>query len=138
MATITGLLGQTIEVSLMSEMPMADGDDWVGAQGGTMACPATYCTDCCPSVVPVTVVENRFDFGADELVFYEWSGSGNGGLTYATGGKTFLEVFSASVGGINQPDDVYSIITTPGSIVFTGGAPAATDLIVVRGLIAAP
>ena len=137
MATITGLLGQTIEVSLMSEMTMADGDDWVGAQGGTMACPATCCTDCCPSVVPVTVVEQTFDFGT-ATVLYEWSGYGDGTLSYPTGGSTFLHIFTLSVGGINQSDDVYSITATPGSIVFTGDAPAVTDLIVARGLIAAP
>lgn len=137
MATITGLLGQTIEVSLMSEMTKADGDDWVGAQGGTMACPATCCTDCCPSVVPVTVVEQTFDFGTT-TVLYEWSGYGNGTPSYPTGGSTFLQIFTLSVGGINQSDDVYSITATPGSIVFTGDAPATTDLIVARGLIAAP
>ena len=133
MATITGLLGQTIEVSLMSEMAMADGDDWVGAQGGTMACPTTCCTDCCPEVVPVTISENIFDFGTG-FVFYEWSGQGNGGLTYGTG-SAFLKVFNVSVGGINQSEDVYSIVGT--DIVFVGDAPN-NELIIVRGLIAAP
>jgi hypothetical protein len=120
----------------MSEMAAADGDDWVGREGGSMSCVSSCCQDCCPEVVPVTITENHFDFGTD-YIFHEWSGNGDGSLDYTTD-EIFLQIFSVSVGGITQPDDVYSIDGVTNEILFSGEAPVAADLIVVRGLIAAP
>lgn len=136
MATVGNSLGQTLEVSLMAEMAMADGDDWVGREGGSMSCVSSCCQDCCPEVVPVTITETHLDLGSD-FVFAEWSGYGNGGLQYDTG-LTFLQIFQVSVGGINQPDDLYSITGSDTNITFTGEAPTAADRIIVRGLVAAP